>query len=154
MLCMTLARHDAGHTDGHMTEEVEASRLIPPEHIWKPPEFERRLPELLEKARSGPQDFKVWKGDIPRCEIETKGSVQWARFSVQGWQAPQPVWHFFLDHRIGTDLWPVLHAIVTVLGPPLLLTPYGTAPRRFLLSGDPDRAFQQIVACWRADGAA
>jgi len=136
-----------------MTEGAEAPRPIPPEHMWKPPEFERRLPELLEKARTGLQDFKVWKGDIPRCEIETKGIVQYGQVSVHDWQPPQPVWHFLLDHRVGTDLWPVLNAIVNVLGPPVLLTPYGTPPRRFLLSGDPVRPFQQITACWHADEA-
>ncbi len=40
------------------------------QNVWKPPEYERRLPELIEKARAGRQDFKVWKGDRPRCEIE------------------------------------------------------------------------------------
>jgi hypothetical protein len=127
------------------------SQEIPRDHTWKPPEFERRLPELLEKARSGPQLFKVWKGDIPRCEIETKGSVAHASVSIWEWdKCPRLVWLFRLDHRIGTDLWPVLEAIVKVLGPPILLTPYGTPPRRLLGSGDPVRPFLELTGCWPA----
>ena len=133
-----------------MSEDAEALRMVPPEHYWKPPEFEKRLPELLEKTRAEAQLFKVWKGDIPRCEIETKGVVRYRQMSVHAWHPPQPVWHFHLDHRIGTDLWPVLSAIVNVLGPPLILTPYGTPPRYFLLSGDPDRPLLEITACWSA----
>jgi hypothetical protein len=54
---------------------------ISPEDTRKAPAFEDQLPRLLEQARRE-QVFKVWRGDIPRCEIETKGSVRLADVRV------------------------------------------------------------------------
>lgn len=127
----------------------EESHEIPPDHTWKTPEFERRLPELLEKARAGTQLFKVWKGDIPRCEIETKGSVRIGRLKYgEGDDAPvHDVWDFRLEHRSGTNFWPVLEPIVRQLGQPILLTMTGEI-RRYTLSGDPVRPFVELLAWW------
>src|SRR5713226_8986480 len=128
--------------------ETENVIPIPREHTGHPPDFEAHLPELLEKAKSQAQVFKVWEGDIPRCEIETKGSVALADVRIHEWTEPQLVWLFRLDHRVGTDLWPVLNAIVKILAPPILLTPYGSAPRQMLGSGDPIRPFLELTVCW------
>jgi hypothetical protein len=129
---------------------AEEWRQIPSEHTWKPPAFKEHLPELLEKARFDIQLFKVWKGDIPRCEIETKGSVRRARGRVGLDDAEREVWEFRLEHRAGTDFWPVLDALVQVLGPPILLTTSDKVPVYYAASGDPDRPFAELWAYWPA----
>lgn len=130
---------------------AEEWREIPKDHIWKPPEYERRLPELLEKARTEVQLFKVWKGDIPHCEIETKACVRMghAKFGGGDDATVHDTWEFRLEHRAGTDFWPVLDPIVGLLGQPILLTMTG-AVRTYTLSGDPVTPFVELRAWWRA----
>ena len=118
-------------------------------NIWKPPEYERCLPELLETARTTPQYFKVWKGDRPRCEIETKACVHRTQARLRkGEDAPlHEVWEFVFQHRADTDFWPVLYPIIRVLGQPILLTMTGKVVV-YKGSGDPITPFVDLIARW------